>query len=90
MITTHCPHTVSQGREGEPSGKSWCVDCGAVALDIDPRQCGDCQHIAKVIGGHICRKHLMAVVPSMNVCFKPSEGSCFVAAHLAAQIKQGE
>lgn len=62
---TECAHTITRGREGQKG--SWCEACGAKVTEVHDRPCGQCRHIREVMGGHICRKHLMAVVPSMHV-----------------------
>lgn len=77
MTVAECPHTVSQGREGEPSGKSWCVACGELSLDVETRQCGDCHHFFQSVGYAGCHKHLMAVTRTMHACFRPKDGTCW-------------
>lgn len=70
-----CRHTVTQGREGEKG--SWCVECGRKVWDVETRECQDCQHYFKTIDYTGCRKHLMAVIPTMNVTYRIEKGSCW-------------
>jgi len=77
-----CRHTVTRGREGEPSGRSWCVSCGDLVLDVHTRPCGECAHFRRLSTASICTKKLMAVSAEMRVCFyvKPEasrHGLCF-------------
>jgi hypothetical protein len=73
-----CQHTMTQGRKGERGW--WCMACAVKVLDVDERQCQDCTHSRKLlVGGTICNKHMMRVVPDMNVTFKVAEGSCWEA-----------
>jgi hypothetical protein len=74
-----CQHTVTQGREGHCSGKSWCIACGALAFDVETQPCADCRHSQTLASGSICNHHLMAITPSMKACFSISEGTCFTA-----------
>lgn len=69
---------VTQGREGEKG--LWCTTCGEKRFDVDDRVCGDCAHYSS--HGRIgnCRRHLMAVSPTMNVTFSVEEGSCWTSA----------
>lgn len=71
-----CTHTITQGRQGE-SG-SWCVNCGEKIYAVEERVCSECEHHKRLLGGSICAKHLMCVVPDMHVTFKLSEGTCWV------------
>lgn len=75
-----CDHTVTQGRDRQ-SG-DWCLGCGVKVLEVHDRPCGECRHCKPVIGGHICKPHLMAVTPNMFVTYylapKPHQhGLCF-------------
>lgn len=70
-----CRHTVTQGREGEKG--SWCVECGVKVWDVETRECKDCEHFFKTINYTGCRKHLMAVIPTMNVTYSIEKGSCW-------------
>lgn len=72
---SYCTHTVTQGRAGE-SG-SWCRACGVKVFAVDDRECKDCTHHVRLMSGSICRRHVMAVVPSMNVTYRIADGSCF-------------
>ena len=55
------------------------MSCGVKVYDVDERPCKDCAHSRKLLDGTICKKHLMAVSPCMNVTFKIAEGSCWSA-----------
>lgn len=70
-----CRHIVSQARPGEAG--TWCISCGEKVLDVDHRECRDCAHYRVVVGGSVCRRHLMAVVPEMHVTYQIIDGSCF-------------
>lgn len=70
-----CKHTVTKGCEGKKG--SWCVDCGMKVWEVDPRECQDCKHYFKAINYTGCQKHLMAVLPSMQVTYKIEKGSCW-------------
>ena len=72
-----CTHTVSQGRAGAKSGQSWCVECGEQVLDVEVRPCRECNHFFSSVGYNGCRKHLMAVSPSMHATFFIAKGTCF-------------
>jgi hypothetical protein len=64
-----CPHTITLGREGEPSGRSYCACCGALVLQVHTRPCGECHHFRRLTDFPICRKLLMAVTASMHVTY---------------------
>lgn len=70
-----CAHTWTRTEAGKTG--SWCTDCGVKVYDVDPRECKDCAHHERLIGGSICRKHLMGVTQDMHVTFKIAEGSCW-------------
>lgn len=70
-----CNHTTTQGRNGEKG--SWCVDCGIKVYEVETRECKDCKYFFKRPFFTGCESKLMAVVPSMNVTYKLSEGTCF-------------
>ena len=72
---SECSHTITQGRAGEVG--SWCCACGQKVYDVDERECGSCVHHSRLIGGSICKKHLMAITVDMRVTFKISEGTCW-------------
>lgn len=74
-----CTHTVTQDKEGEKHGDSFCVDCGIKVYELDERPCSDCKHF-KDMGAFsipICRKHLMGVSHDMHVWYKIEKGTCF-------------
>lgn len=79
-----CIHTVTQSRDGEP-GKSYCLDCGALAMQVHDRPCGECIHFKEVLGRGLCSKNSMGVTASMRVTYhvNPTRnwqtGLCFVA-----------
>jgi hypothetical protein len=71
-----CKHTITRGREGQNG--SWCIECGEKILGVDERECQNCTYAEKLlVGGWICNKKLMSILPDMHVTFKISEGSCF-------------
>ena len=72
-----CQHHFLQGRDGH-SG-TWCKDCGTKIYDVECQECQGCQFFSRIVGGSICKKHLMGVTPDMHVYFKISEGSCWTA-----------
>lgn len=74
---SECKHTYTRRRAGE-SGY-YCEACGELVMDVDARPCGGCARIVKLIGGHSCTRHMMAVVPGMHVTFYVREGSCWTA-----------
>jgi hypothetical protein len=78
-MSSECKHTITQGRESERG--SWCCACGVKVYDVDQRECNDCAHHKRLLTGSICSRHLMAVVPTMNVTFKIAEGTCWTSAH---------
>lgn len=73
-----CNHTVTQGRKGE--GGSWCVSCGIKVYEVETRDCSGCIHYSRIVGGSVCRKYLMVVVPSMLVTFAIECGTCWESA----------
>lgn len=77
-----CSCRITQGRAGEKG--SWCTQCGRKVYEVDTRPCSGCAHFSVVVGGSVCRRHLMRVVPDMLVTFKLSEGSCWTSAEVAA------
>lgn len=72
-----CQHTMTQGREDERG--NWCVACGVKVYEVETRECQHCAHHIGLLSGSICSKHLMRVVPDMNVTFKIAEGSCWTS-----------
>ena len=72
-----CTHFVTQGKEGEKG--SWCIKCGVKIFDVDNRPCSDCKNFRTDLHGSFCTKHLMRVIPSMNVTYKITDGTCFAA-----------
>jgi hypothetical protein len=70
-----CQHIFTRGRDGETG--SWCCACGVKTLAVETRACGGCAHHRRLIDGSICRRHWMAIVPSMLVCYKITKGTCF-------------
>jgi len=64
-----CPHPLTQGRKGEPSGRSYCVSCGALVLQVHTRPCAECRHFLRTTDVPICKKHLMVVSTDMLVTF---------------------
>ena len=72
-----CKHTITQGRHGEKG--AWCVQCGEKTYAVDARECGDCAHHSRLLSGSICKKHLMAIVPTMHVTFSVADGTCWEA-----------
>lgn len=81
-----CSHTVTQGRESHEG--SWCLECGEKVYDVDERECKDCEFSSKLIGGWICKKHLMVVTPDMRVTFKISQGSCWTPSNAVPTSKE--
>uniref|UniRef100_A0A6M3XI70 Uncharacterized protein n=1 Tax=viral metagenome TaxID=1070528 RepID=A0A6M3XI70_9ZZZZ len=77
-----CSCRITQGRAGEKG--SWCTQCGRKVYEVDTRPCSGCVHFSPVVGGSVCSRHLMVVVPDMLVTFKLSEGSCWTSAEVAA------
>lgn len=75
QAVVNCPHTVTRGKWGEKG--SWCVECHEKIYEVDSRECKDCKHFFKSINYTGCGKHLMAVIPTMNVTFKIKEGTCW-------------
>lgn len=75
QCVVNCPHTVTRGKEGEKG--SWCESCGEKVYDVDRRECKDCKHFFETINYTGCRKHLMAVIPTMNVTYKIEKGTCW-------------
>lgn len=67
-----CSHMITQGREGEPSGRSWCKACGVQVWEVHDRPCNECRHYKDMGEGQIpiCRKHLMGVTRTMHVTYK--------------------
>lgn len=72
---SNCNCTVTKGRKEEKG--SWCVECGIKVLEVDSRKCEDCKNYKKDAHGSFCGKKLMSVIPTMNVTYKVSDGSCF-------------
>jgi hypothetical protein len=72
-----CDHTWTRGREGEPSGCGWCIDCGVKVYAVEERECRGCAHHVRLIDGSICKKHLMAITPTMHVTYSVFIGTCF-------------
>ena len=70
-----CQHAAAQSRAGEDG--AWCTSCGEKVLDVDHRECRDCAHYRLVVGGSVCKKHLMVVVPEMRVTYSVVDGTCF-------------
>jgi hypothetical protein len=70
-----CTHMTTQGRQGERG--SWCCACGIKVYAVDERTCDGCAHAQHLIGGWICNRHLMTIVPNMHVTYRISEGSCW-------------
>lgn len=70
-----CRHAVTKGRANEKG--SWCVDCNEKIYDVDSRECKDCKHFFERINYTGCKKHLMAVIPTMNVTYTIEDGSCW-------------
>lgn len=48
-------------------------------LVTEKRECQDCAYSEQFIAGWICRKHLMAIAPTMHVTYRESEGTCWEA-----------
>jgi hypothetical protein len=74
-----CPHTWTQGRDGEKG--SWCNACGEKVMEVETRPCEGCANYRDVVNGSVCKKHLMAVSPVMLVTFKIAEGTCWEERH---------
>ena len=79
-----CKHKTLKGREGEKG--YWCVDCGIKAMEVHDRPCGECTHYFNSVGYHGCRRHLMAVHPTMLVTYYVVDGPgrsglCFEEPH---------
>jgi hypothetical protein len=78
-----CPHTITRGRQDSPG--SWCENCGAQIYAVHDRPCSECRHHKRIGpegfgGSSICRRHLMAVTPTMNVTYAivpGRSGLCF-------------
>ena len=70
-----CTHFATQGKEGEKG--SWCIECGVKIFEVDKRPCSDCKNFRTDFRGSFCSKHLMAVIPSMNVTYKITDETCF-------------
>ena len=75
MSCPKCGSCRSQGKEGEKG--SWCSECGHKVFEVDDRECKDCKHFFNSPGYTGCRKHLMSVIPTMNVTYEIENGSCF-------------
>ena len=74
-----CRHTVCCTDE---DGGSSCVDCGVKVCAVHDQPCSGCRHYRLLIGGSICRRHLMRVTPDMHVTYKIGKparegGLCF-------------
>jgi hypothetical protein len=54
-----------------------CVECGEVVFSTETRPCSECKKYKLVLGGPICKKHLMAVTPDMHAYYKIKNGTCF-------------
>lgn len=72
-----CKHTVSQGRVGEKG--SWCLACGEKVLEVETRVCRDCYYFKEIVGGSVCKRHLMGVTPGLHVTFQIEKGTCWTA-----------
>lgn len=48
-------------------------------MDVEIRECKDCKHYFESINYTGCKKHLMAVIPTMKVTYKIESGSCWEA-----------
>lgn len=83
-MTGACTHPITQGRKDDPTGGSWCVDCGAKVVAVHDRPCVECRHHKRLPGGSICKHHLMAIWSGMHVTYwvEPGPGHpglCFKA-----------
>ena len=74
-MATQCNHTVTKGKKGEKG--SWCISCSKKIFEVDHRECQHCKHSKKLITGMICRPKLMGIIPTMNVTYEISDGTCF-------------
>lgn len=78
-----CEHIRHQSKDGEDG--LWCIDCGVKIYDVETRECQFCTHYFNSVGYKGCKKHLMAVTPTMLVTFKVEQGTCF-----RNKLEQGE
>ena len=71
---SECKHSVCMRREGEPSGRSWCVDCGELIFDIAPPEetCGACRHFNPRT--NICTAIMMGATASLRVTYRVEHG----------------
>jgi hypothetical protein len=70
-----CPHDIQRCRKDEAG--IFCEACGIKVYGVEPRECQGCRWYRRLSDGSICRKHLMAVTPTMHVTFALTEGTCW-------------
>lgn len=71
-----CQHIVTKGKAGKTG--SWCTNCGDKVYELETRECKDCKSYFERLGNYSgCRKHLMAVSPTMKATYEIKKGTCF-------------